>query len=255
MKHSRILIWAFALTLATACNTNNNVEEVNSLSFPENNVVLNESLLQQLASENDSTGNRHNEQMDRLVNTIDAFEKNPTPERWSAVLNDWTTIGKNRFANSDTVNFKAEIRQWADINIRLLKMTEDVSFGDELEKLLYSKKQASLTGQQVKSVIYSHLDDKIFVNLLGSSSVTHHHTTGGSLTLIQQTSFPESNEMTLSVETGDVRFLDVFIRIPSWAQNPTAQLGNVKFVANPGEYCEISRKWKNGDQIHISLKN
>jgi len=253
MKHFRILIWFLALALATACKTNNNVEEVNSLSFPENAVVLGESLLPKLAAEKDSTGNRYHDQMNQLLNTIDAFDKNPTPEKWSAVLRDWTAIGKNNFGNPDTNNSSAETKQWADINIRLLKMTENVAFGDELEKLLYSK--ASLTEQQVKAVIYSHLDDKIFVNLIGSSSVTHHHTTGGSLKLMQQTHFPQSNEMTLSVETGDVRFLDVFIRIPSWAKNPTAQLGNVKFVANPGEYCEISRKWKNGDQIHISLKN
>jgi DUF1680 family protein len=49
--------------------------------------------------------------------------------------------------------------------------------------------------------------------------------------------------------------MDVFIRIPSWAVNPTVTHGNVKYVAHPGEYCEVYRKWNNGDQIKVELKN
>jgi DUF1680 family protein len=61
--------------------------------------------------------------------------------------------------------------------------------------------------------------------------------------------------MTLTCETNDARYLDVYIRIPEWAVNPTVAHGNVKYVAHPGEYCQISRKWKDKDEFFIILKN
>ena len=83
----------------------------------------------------------------------------------------------------------------------------------------------------------------------------HHHTTGGTVKLTQRTDFPRSNIVTLTCETNDARYLDVFIRIPEWAVNPTVAHGNVKYVAHPGEYCQISRKWKDKDEFYIILKN
>jgi DUF1680 family protein len=61
--------------------------------------------------------------------------------------------------------------------------------------------------------------------------------------------------MTLKCESNDVRYLDVFIRIPEWAINPTVSYGNVKYVAHSGEYCQVSRKWHDGDEFRIVLKN
>jgi DUF1680 family protein len=124
-----------------------------------------------------------------------------------------------------------------------------------MEKVLYDAEVPLLSADLLKSIIYTHIDDQIFVNIFGSSSLIHHHTTGGVIKLIQETSYPASNDITLKCETNDARFLNVFIRIPSWAVNPTVTHGNVKYVPHPGEYCQISRMWKDGDEIRILLKN
>ena len=259
MKQLFILIWFSATAFFYSCGTaNNDFEAINSVSFAENSISLDESLVSKLNSNNaetDSVSILQMEKVDQFVTAIAAFEKNPKDGDWKVIIQKWKDIGKSSYSDFSAVHSPDLLNRWADINIRLLKISGDVQFGDELEKILYQSPRSILSESQLKSIIYTHIDDQIFVNILGSSSVNHHHTTGGNVKLIQQTNYPESNEMTLKVECGDTRFLDVFIRIPSWAQNPTVQLGNVKYVAHPGEYCEISRKWKNDDQIDVRLKN
>ena len=136
-----------------------------------------------------------------------------------------------------------------------MKFSGEIRFADVLEKLLYESKSPVLSEKLLKSVIYTRIYDQVFVNIIGSSSISYQHTTGGTVKLIQQTDYPEGNEMILKCECSDLRFMDVFIRIPSWAVHPSVTHGNVKYVANPGEYCEISRKWENGDEIKVVLKN
>lgn len=259
MKQVLVLIWFVTFALFYSCSNNNaGFEIVNSQSFPEVNVGLGKSLvsqIQQQAANVDSVKRSGSEKIDELFAQIESYKKAPDYKQWIAILQAWSEIGQNELSNPAATLSTDFSGKWADVNIQLLKMTEDVRFGDELEKLLNNTQVAFMTESQIKSVVYTHVDDQIFVNLLGSSSVVHHHTTGGTITLIQQTSFPESNEIVLRAECGDTRFLSVYVRIPSWAQNPTVQHGNVKYLARPGEYCEISRKWKDGDQIDIRLKN
>jgi len=145
--------------------------------------------------------------------------------------------------------------KWAELNIMLLKLSGEVRFGDVIENLLYKEEMPVLTEKQLKSIIYTHIDDQIFINVLGGSSFDYQHTTGGNVRLTQTTRYPLGSEIILSCEVGDVRYMDVFIRIPEWAVNPTVTHGNVKYVARPGEYCEIYRKWRNGDEFSIKLKN
>lgn len=259
MRQIPIYIWIIAVALFNSCtNPNAGFDVINSQSFPEANVGLGKSLnskILQPSGTSDSINSAVSEKLSLLNSQIELFKKTPDDKQWSAVLQAWGEIGRSELSNRAAGISPEFAGKWADVNIQLLKITEDVRFGDELEKLLDQTQVPVLTENQIKSIVYTHVDDQIFVNLLGSSSVVHHHTTGGTVTLIQQTSFPESNEIILKAECGDVRFLSVCVRIPSWAKNPTVQHGNVKYVARPGEYCEISRKWNNGDQIDIRLKN
>jgi hypothetical protein len=176
---------------------------------------------------------------------------------WVSIVKSWEEIQMNQAVSAadTTRETKVVLQKWAELNISLLKISGEVRFGDALEKLFYEHPVPVLTERTLKSIIYTHLYDQIFINLLGSSGLTHYHTTGGTVRLTQRTNFPQSNVMTLSCETNDTRYLDVFIRIPEWAVNPTVEHGNVKYVAHPGEYCQISRKWKDKDELIVILKN
>jgi hypothetical protein len=195
--------------------------------------------------------------LDELISKSEELNASKSDSSWVLVLKNWEEIRSSRLVSSvDSIaSLIGTAQKWANLNINLLKFSGEVRFGDELEKMLYEPKIQVLSEKILKSVIYTHVYDQIFVNILAPSSLTHQHTTGGTIKLIQQTNYPESNEITLKCETSDVRYLDVFIRIPEWAVNPKVSHGNVKYVAHPGEYCQISRKWNDGDIIQVLLKN
>jgi len=51
----------------------------------------------------------------------------------------------------------------------------------------------------------------------------------------------------------EIRYIEISIRIPDWARNATVTEKNVKYVATPGSYCFIARKWNSGDVIEIAF--
>jgi DUF1680 family protein len=135
-----------------------------------------------------------------------------------------------------------------------MKFSGEVRFAEAIEKMLTPANIRLVGDSTLKSIIYTHVYDQIFINQFIPSTLQHQHTTGGSISLILDQPDRKVAEYTLTCECADTRFLDVMIRIPSRAVNPTVTHGLVKYVARPGEYCQITRKWKNGDKFIIRLK-
>jgi len=264
MKIKRLsAIFGIAVFLFSCGSSENGLNIVNSGSFSEMNITINSSVSQRFVP--DSVVNITWEspisiKLDDLISSTEKLRKNQSDSLWNAVSASWYDFGKDGLAvlsadslsNSKTLTIA---NKWADLNIALLKLSGEVRFGDVVENLLYKSVKPVLTEKQLKSIIYTHIDDQIFINVIGASSFDYQHTTGGNVKLIQHTDYSSGNEMILTCEVSDVRYMDVFIRIPSWAVNPTVTHGNVKYVARPGEYCEIYRKWRNGDEITVRLKN
>lgn len=274
MKFTHLIaIAGIALFLQACGNDMNRLNVVDSESFSEKEITLDDRITRHLLADSLLPEpeivllepNSFLKNLNEMISLSENIRKNQSDSSWIALSASWRDFRKNNVRpdgmpviQSSTLPDSATIMsllKWAELNINLLKFSGEVRFGDALEKLLYESKVAVLTKKILKSVIYTHIDDQIFINIIGSSSMNYQHTTGGIVKLIQETDYPAGNEMTLKCECGDIRFMDVFIRIPSWAINPTVTHGNVKYVARPGEYCEISRKWQNGDEIRVVLMN
>lgn len=253
----------FTLTVATVlfvgCSQNiKSFDPVDSLSFPENQVVIQPQLAERLLPDSaviESHWGILSGKVDEVQALADDFQKNPSDSAWQTIIKKWTDLIPLSEAEKDSISPVSSLQKWAKLNMALLKISGDIKFADALDNLVYNEPVPVLTVAILKSFIYTHVDDQIFVNFFGDSELTHHHTTGGTMKFSQQTTYPDGNEIHLLVEGDDTRFMDVFIRIPEWAVNPTVNHGNVKYVAHPAEYCEISRKWKTGDEIVIRLKN
>jgi hypothetical protein len=260
MKLNSLFAISGLVILFAACGKHQaSLSIVNSESFNESQILLGESLTQRLLADSSSTiqaSTPEFRKLDEINSKIKILKETNLDSDWMAIKKNWADFGNSKAVTSaDTsANSVLMLQKWAELNIRLLKLTSEVSFGDALENLIY-RSTPVLSEGLIKTIIYTHIYDQIFINLIGSSTLTHYHTTGGTVRLIQETDFPLSNEMILKCETDDVRYLDVFIRIPFWAVNPTVTHGNVKYVAHPGEYCQISRKWNDGDLIRVVLKN
>jgi hypothetical protein len=224
-------------------------------SFHEKQIVVDKRLAERLfvdSAVQTQASDIRSTKLIQLIQEAETLRESQNPGQWQAFLTRWEDFRNNTISADSTAT---DWQAWAQLNIGLLKLSGEVRFADAVEALFYGSSTPVLTGSQLKSVIYTHVDDQIFINLLGSSSLTHAHTTGGTVKLIQETSYPATNTILLKCESTDKRYLDVFIRIPSTAVNPTVTHGNVKYVARPGEYCQISRKWNTGDEILVSLKN
>jgi hypothetical protein len=264
MKTMRFFaIIAIAFFIFSCGSPKNELNVINSESFPEKNITLDNSVTQRLWTDSAaliSGQNPLSKKLDEMISVAERLRKNQSDSLWNKLSASWYDFAKADLSILSTDSMSdSELPtiagKWVELNIQLLQLSGEVRFGDALEDLLYKFPRLVLTEAQLKSIIYTHVDDQIYINLFGSSSFHYQHTTGGNVRLIQQTDYPLGNEMTLTCEVGDVRYMDVFIRIPSWAVNPTVTHGNVKYVAHPGEYSEIYRKWNNGDEIQVSLKN
>lgn len=269
MKFTQLLASVAMVIIFSSClNDPNTLNPVQSVSLHEQQVELHfesspppvQDSLQGLTKEQRSVI----QELDDMLSMKDRILQTRTDSLWPVLTRKWTEfslkhIGTHRtpYAQDEALSttfFPEAARKWAQLNVDLVKLSGEVRFGDALEVLLYGTPQGVFPGNLLKSVIYTHVYDDIYINVIGASSMEYAHTTGGLVKIIQQTNYPQSDEMTLAVETNDVRYMDVFIRIPSWAVNPSVTHGMVKYVANPGEYCQISKKWRTGDAIKVLLR-
>jgi len=259
---------AMAVIFSSCKNDPNQLSVINSESFHESQIQLHfrpdqasvvsdslpaDSIRQTYAKEQ----NNALFQLDEMISMTENIRKSGSHSLWVTLLQNWNDF--NTTASQDNSSshklFPEAIQKWAQLNVALVKLSGEVKFGDAIEKMMHGPENVYISEKLIKSVVYTHIDDQIFINIIAGSSMEYHHTTGGNVKLIQDTTYPEGDVMTLKSECGDKRFMDVYIRIPSWAVNPTVRYGNVKYVAHPGEYCQISRKWKEGDEISVDLKN
>lgn len=276
MKFTYLFLILWLIILLSNCKRDpDSLTVINSESFPEKQVEVhitglsegnNDTITDKEISHSQDVVTREINEMISLTGEVSA---SGSEKQWRELLNRWNSFNKNHFgtnltlfaknvssADSIGTNLSAEeADKWARLNVELLKITGKARFGDALEYLLYANPDYTLPQMLLKSVIYTHVFDDIYIHIIGSSSMEYQHTTGGTVRLVQETNYPKGSEMILMCETGDVRFMNIYIRIPTWAVNPVVAYGNVKYVAIPGEYCQISKKWRTGDEITVSLRN
>lgn len=76
------------------------------------------------------------------------------------------------------------------------------------------------------------------------------------ISLTQQTSYPQSNETTLTVKTDRSERFSIQLRIPAWAGAATrVQINGRGADLHPaaGSWLMIDRAWKNGDRIEVTF--
>lgn len=101
--------------------------------------------------------------------------------------------------------------------------------------------------------IYFHGRDELYVNLFIPSAVTWKEK---NLVLEQRTQYPRSNQTRLTVRSAPSEPLTLRVRVPAWATAPLVIELNGKPLdveARPGTYASISRAWKKGDRVTITL--
>jgi DUF1680 family protein len=100
--------------------------------------------------------------------------------------------------------------------------------------------------------IYFHDDQALYVNLFIPSSVAWKDK--GSV-LIQETTFPEAPTARFRWELSHPVDMTLKLRHPRWSRTATVLINGetTAHSQNRGSYIEISRNWKNGDQVELRL--
>ncbi len=79
---------------------------------------------------------------------------------------------------------------------------------------------------------------------------------GASVSVTQQTSYPNSNETSISIKTDRAEQFTIALRVPVWA-GPSSRVlingRNADLHPEPGSWLNIDRIWKNGDRIEFSI--
>jgi uncharacterized protein len=99
--------------------------------------------------------------------------------------------------------------------------------------------------------IYFHNDHQLYVNLFIPSVLTWEQK---GLTLTQETSYPETDKTTLTINAAPAGAMSIFIRYPAWAGSGAFVSINGKKVnvaQNPGSFITLNHQWKNGDKIEV----
>lgn len=100
--------------------------------------------------------------------------------------------------------------------------------------------------------IYYHSQDALFVNLFIASQLNWKEK---GLLLKQETSFPESDKITLTLETAPAEALTLNIRYPYWAKEAKVSVNGkvLNITQSAGSYITIRRNWKANDRVEISF--
>jgi hypothetical protein len=191
-----------------------------------------------------------NPEIQQLKNFVSKYENRDKDFSVEKMETLWETANNNiELSGFETVS------AWIEVTGFLLEITGKPVYAEALQQLSskenmgLSEPETKLVEQLLAPYIFTKNVDHIFVNLFVNSSVEYVHSLGGKVKVTQE--LTGSNSLVLKFSTNEKRYIEVNILIPANAENPSVIEKNVKYVATPGEYCLVARKWKEGDFVEI----
>ena len=110
---------------------------------------------------------------------------------------------------------------------------------------------------EAHNYVYALSADALWVNLYAASTLQTRLPGGQRLRVRQETGYPWSGAVKLTIEQAPAEALAVKLRIPGWLTQRAGQLringvdGDMELV--PGRFAEVKREWKSGDVIELTL--
>jgi DUF1680 family protein len=92
------------------------------------------------------------------------------------------------------------------------------------------------------------------LNWYGPGAITGAVLDGGSITLWQETDYPRSGDVKITVNVSHPQVVALRLRIPHWSEHTTVKVnGEAVEGVEPGRYLALRRKWDGGDVIELSF--
>lgn len=190
--------------------------------------------------------------MDKLTIFQNQFLEKSTEFNLDEFKSNWNEIQKeNDFENASS----EDVGKWFEVSGLLLELTGEAVFAAELQKIIFFGvgDTAEENKKIVSPYVFTKNYDNLFVNLFTPATIKYDHTTFGKVKVEIETNFPKSGKVELRFGMTERRYIEVNIRIPDWAEGATVTVKKVKYIAPPGSYCKIAKKWKEGDIVEIDF--
>ena len=254
------IIYLFVLFLAVSCTLRTAENPVNKAEgIPPDQISIGGILAEMMSADtlqktvSDSKTSTYKNTITQLLTGLEQVKLERKELDETDLSGQWDELNDAVSRDIENLSIKDE-EAWIALNDSLLKYTEEVRFADALEQITYNLAgRKYISEAQLKSYFYTRLYDRIYFNVFGSSSLQYEHTTGGIVRIAQDTDYPFDGRITLKVELQDKRYLDLYIRIPEWANSSSVTSKGVKYNVVPGQFTEIAKKWQNGDEVEIII--
>jgi hypothetical protein len=108
---------------------------------------------------------------------------------------------------------------------------------------------------EVAGYAYGKSTNTLWINLYGSSRVTTRLAEGTVVSVSQETDFPWNGRVRIKIEDCSSTEFALRLRIPGWTKGVSLRINDklTEFVASPGSYAELGRKWRKGDVVDLDL--
>lgn len=105
-----------------------------------------------------------------------------------------------------------------------------------------------------ENLVYATPDNGAAVVMYAACEADMKVADGKKITIKEETNYPFDENITLTIAKGKAEF-PLYLRIPSWTKNAVVTVNGEKVDAEPvsGKYLRISRHWKKGDRVDLSL--
>jgi len=104
-------------------------------------------------------------------------------------------------------------------------------------------------------IYYKSQNDGIGINLYTASSATTSLPDGTSVDLKQETDYPNSGKVEITVSPSRSSSFPLMLRIPAWAKGATVTInGKAKKIESvPGNFVSINRQWSKDDKVMLDI--
>ena len=177
---------------------------------------------------------------------------------------------------------------WMQINLQLLRLTDEAKFADQLEKSVYNHLLAAQRPDGDDWCYYTPLEghkpydqritcchssgprgiallptfamtadaEGVVINLYDAGTAHLTLADGTPVTVKIETLYPADGKIRISVEMESPKEFSIKLRIPAWCKKSSINLAGDLSGAKLGEdgYTALRRVWKSGDAVELNLK-
>jgi len=177
---------------------------------------------------------------------------------------------------------------WQQLCLRLLRLTGESKYADVLEQIIYNHLLAAqkpdgeafcyftpLEGKKpyrtdiccctssgpravalIPTLAYGIMPDGIAVNIYGPGSAVAQVPGGPKVEISQETDYPNSGNVILTVSPERTAKFTLYLRIPKWCERAKVSAGGLRILRDPkpGKYAAITATWKKGQTVFLQME-